>query len=124
VRRIVPRAAVHLLCTQKPVLQVYDMRTQARVLGTGSQRALGARRTGFLGARAVEPSLKKGFTPRPALMLLHSLQPLRPFVSELSALLCTRALLLSAASVAMASLVRPECFQTEGALDMVRRLLG
>jgi hypothetical protein len=62
-RRIVPRATVRLLCTQRPVLQVYDMRTQARESGTGSQRVLGARRTGFPGTRAGEPSLKRN-SPR------------------------------------------------------------
>jgi hypothetical protein len=67
---------------------------------------------------------EKGFSPRPALTLSHSLQPLRPFVSEPSALLCTRTPLPFATAVAMASLVRPERFQTEEALDMVRRLLG
>jgi hypothetical protein len=56
-------------------------------------------------------------------MLSHSFQLLRPFASEPSTLLCTRALLLSAAAVIMASLVRPERFQTEEALDTVRRLL-
>jgi hypothetical protein len=66
---------------------------------------------------------EKEFTPRPAVTLSHSLQPLRRFVFEPSVLLCTRALLLSVAAVAMASLVRPERFQTEEALDMVRRLL-
>jgi hypothetical protein len=35
------------------------MRTRARVSGTGSQWALGARRTGFPGARAGELSLKR-----------------------------------------------------------------
>jgi hypothetical protein len=86
------------------------MRTRARVSGTGSQRVLGARWTEFPWARAGEPSLKKGFTPRPAVTLSHSHQPLRPFVSEPSALLCTRALLLFTAAVAMASLVRPKRF--------------
>jgi hypothetical protein len=38
---------------------MYDMRTGARVSGAGSQRALGARRTGFPGVRAGEPSLKR-----------------------------------------------------------------
>jgi hypothetical protein len=38
--------------------------------------------------------------------------------------LCTRALLLSVAAVAMASLVCSERFQTEEVLDVVRRLLG
>jgi hypothetical protein len=68
--------------------------------------------------------LEKGFTLRSAVMLLHYFQLLCPFVSEPSAPLCTRALLLSAAVVAMASLVRLERFQTEEVLDVVHRLLG
>jgi hypothetical protein len=51
-------------------------------------------------------------------------QLLRPFASELSAPLYIRALLLSAVVVAMASLVHPERFQSEGALNLVRNLLG
>jgi hypothetical protein len=51
-------------------------------------------------------------------------QLLRPFTFELSAPLCIRALLLCAAVVAMASLVHPEHFQSEGALNLVRNLLG
>jgi hypothetical protein len=51
-------------------------------------------------------------------------QLLRPFASELSTPLCIRALLLSAAVVAMALLVHPEHFQSEGALNLVRNLLG
>jgi hypothetical protein len=51
-------------------------------------------------------------------------QSLRPFAFELSTPLCIRALLLSAAVVAMASLVHPEHFQSEGALYQVRHLLG
>jgi hypothetical protein len=58
-RRFVPRVAVRLLPTQRPVLQVYDMWTRARMSGTGSLRALGVRRTRFPGARAGEPSLKR-----------------------------------------------------------------
>jgi hypothetical protein len=68
--------------------------------------------------------LEKGFTPRSVVTLLHSFQLLRPFVSEPSVPLCTRALPLSATAVAMATLVRPEHFQTEEALDVVHRLLG
>jgi hypothetical protein len=60
--------------------------------------------------------LEKGFTSRAAVTLSHSLQPLRPFAFELSTPLCIRAPLLSAAAVAMASLVHPERFQSEGAL--------
>jgi hypothetical protein len=51
-------------------------------------------------------------------------QLLRPFAFELFAPLCIRALLLSAAVVTMASLVHPERFQSEGALNLVRNLLG
>jgi hypothetical protein len=68
--------------------------------------------------------LEKGFTPRSAVTLSHSFQPLCPFTSEPSVLLCTRTLLLPTTTIAMALLVRPERFQTEEALDTVRRLLG
>jgi hypothetical protein len=51
-------------------------------------------------------------------------QSLRPFAFELYVPLCICALLLSAAVVAMASLVHPERFQSEGALNLVRHLLG
>jgi hypothetical protein len=47
-----------------------------------------------------------------------------PFHLRALCALCIRALQLSAAAVAMATLVRPERFQTEEALDTVRRLLG
>jgi hypothetical protein len=50
VRRFVPRLVVRLLRTRRPVLQVYDMRTRARMSGTGSLRVLGVRQTGFPGA--------------------------------------------------------------------------
>jgi hypothetical protein len=49
---------------------------------------------------------------------------MRPFAFELSVPLCIRALLLSAVVVVMASLVHPERFQSEGALNLVRNLLG
>jgi hypothetical protein len=52
-------------------------------------------------------------------------QLLCPFAFEFSVPLCIRAPLLSAAVVAMASLVRsPEHFQSKGALSLVRNLLG
>jgi hypothetical protein len=51
-------------------------------------------------------------------------QLLCPFAFELLAPLCIRALLISAAVVAMASLAHPEHFQSEGALNQVRNLLG
>jgi hypothetical protein len=64
---------------------VRDMWTQAPMSGTGSLRALGARLMGFPGARAGEPSLKRGFIPWSAVTLSHFLQLLRPFTSESSA---------------------------------------
>jgi hypothetical protein len=53
-------------------------------------------------------------------------QSLCPFAFELSAPLCIRALLLytSATDDSMASLGHPERFQSEGALNLVRNLLG
>ena len=51
-------------------------------------------------------------------------QLLCPFASKLSAPLCVRALPLSAVVVAMATLVHPERFQSDGALNLVRNLLG
>jgi hypothetical protein len=57
-------------------------------------------------------------------MLLHFLQLLRPFAFEFSTPLCIRTLPLSATIVAMASLVHPERFQSEVALNLVRHLLG
>jgi hypothetical protein len=68
--------------------------------------------------------LEKGFTRVQQLRFRILFQLMRPFASELSAPLCIRALLLSAAVVAMASLVHPERFQPEGALNLVRNLLG
>jgi hypothetical protein len=68
--------------------------------------------------------LEKGFTPRAAVILSHFLQLLRPFAFEFSAPLCIRVLLLFAAVIAMALLVHPERFQSEGALNLVRNLLG
>jgi hypothetical protein len=65
--------------------------------------------------------LEKGFTLRAAVTLSHSLQLLRSFAFELSAPLCICAPLLF---VAMASLVHPERFQSEVALNLVRNLLG
>jgi hypothetical protein len=58
--------------------------------------------------------LEKGFTRRAAVTLSHSLQLLRPFAFELSAPLCIRVPLLSAAVVAMASLAHPKRFQSDG----------
>jgi hypothetical protein len=91
-------------------------------------------RLGRLGARCASDGipwgasggvfLEKGFSPRAAVTLSHSLLLLRPFASEPSAPLCIRAPLPSTATVAMASLVHPERFQNEGALNLVRNLLG
>jgi hypothetical protein len=55
--------------------------------------------------------------------LSHFPQLLRPFASEPSTPLCVCAPQFSAAVVAMAMLVRPDHYQTEEALDSVRRLL-
>jgi hypothetical protein len=63
-----------------------------------------------LGARAGESALKRD-SPRVQQLRFRILsQLLCPFTFELSAPLCIRALLLSAAVVAMASLVHPEHF--------------
>ena len=91
-------------------------------------------RLGCLGARRARFSavsrgasgrvfLEKGFTPRAAVTLSHSLQLQRPFAFYLSAPLCIRVPLPLAAVVAMASLVHPERFQSEVALNLVRNLL-
>jgi hypothetical protein len=61
------------------------MWTRAPMSVTGSLRALGACRMGFPGARAGEPSLKRGFIPRSAVTLSHFLQLPRPLTSESSA---------------------------------------
>jgi hypothetical protein len=108
-----------------------DPHTSCMTCGPGPPR----HRLGYFGARRVRFStvsqgtsgrvfLEKGFTPRAAVMLSHSLQLLRPFAFELSAPLCIRVPLLSAAVVTMASLAHPERFQSEGALNLVRNLLG
>jgi hypothetical protein len=68
-------------------------------------------------------SLEKGLTPRAVIILSHSFQLLRPFAFELSAPHCICAPLLSAAVVAMASLVHPERFESEVALNLVCNLL-
>jgi hypothetical protein len=77
-----------------------------------------------LGARAGEFALKRD-SPRVKQLRFRILsQLLRPFTSEFSMPLCIRALLLSAAVVAMAALVYPERYQSEGALNLVRNMLG
>jgi hypothetical protein len=86
----------------------------------------GARRVRFsVASRGVRGRvfLEKGFSPRAAVTLSHSLQLLCPFAFELSAALCIHVLLISVAVVAMASLAHPERFQSEGALNLVRNLL-
>jgi hypothetical protein len=87
----------------------------------------GARRARFFAASwgaSGRVFLEKGFTPRVAVTLSHSLQLLRPFAFELFAPLCICVPLLPAAVVTMASLAHPERFQSEGALNLVRNLLG
>jgi hypothetical protein len=87
----------------------------------------GARRARFSAASRGTSGrvfLEKGFIPHAAVTLSHSLQLLRPFAFELSAPLCIRVPLLSVAVVAMASLAHLERFQSEGALNLVRNLLG
>jgi hypothetical protein len=77
-----------------------------------------------LEARAGESSLKRD---SPRVQWLHFRifsQLLRPFAFELSAPLCIRGPLLSGAVVTMASLLYLERFQSEGALNLVRNLLG
>jgi hypothetical protein len=88
---------------------------------------LGARRARFLAAsRGVSGGvfLGKGFSSRAVVTLSHFLQLQRPFAFEFSAPLCIHTLPLFVAVVAMASLVHPERFQSEVALNLVRNLLG
>jgi hypothetical protein len=68
--------------------------------------------------------LEKGFSSRAVVMLLHFLQLLHPFAFEFSTPFCIHTLPLSVAVVAMASLVHPERFQSEVALNLVCNLLG
>jgi hypothetical protein len=107
-----------------------DPRTSCMTCGPGPA----CHRLGCFGARRVRFSvasrgasgrvcLEKGFTPHAVVTLPHSLQSLRPFAFELSVPLCIRTLPLSAAVVAMASLVHPERFQSKGALNLVCNLL-
>jgi hypothetical protein len=71
-----------------------------------------------------ESALKRDSSREQQLHFRILFQSLRPFAFEPSATICIRAVLLSTAVVAMASLVHPECFQSEGALNLVRNLLG
>jgi hypothetical protein len=77
-----------------------------------------------VGARAGEFALKRDSPHVQQLRFCILSQLLRPFAFELFAPLCIRTLLLSAVVVAMASVVDPERFQSEGALNLVRNLLG
>jgi hypothetical protein len=108
-----------------------DPHTSCMTCGPGSPchslGCFGARRARFSMApwgSSGRVFLEKGFTPRAAVTLSHSLQLLRPFAFELSAPLCICAPLLSAVVVVMASLVHPERFQSEVALNLVCNLLG
>ena len=108
-----------------------DQHTSCMTCGPGPPchrlGCFGARRARFSAASQGTSGrvfLEKGFTPRAVVTLSHSLQLLRHFAFMLFAPLCIRALLLCAAVVAMASLVHPEHFQSEGALNLVRHLLG
>jgi hypothetical protein len=77
----------------------------------------GARRARFSAASRGASGrvfLEKGFTPHATVTLSHFLQLLCPFAFELFVPLCICALMLSAAVVAMALLVHPERFQSEG----------
>jgi hypothetical protein len=120
-RRFASRVAVRLLSTRRPAHQLYDLWARAPVLEAGLLWCA----SGEMGASG-RVFLEKGFTPRAAVTLPHSLLSLRPFVFELSVPLCIRALLLHtcAAVDAMTSLGQPDRFQTEATLDVVRHLLG
>jgi hypothetical protein len=122
-RRFAPRTTVRLFA-------LGDRRTSCMTCGPGPP----CQRLGRLDARCASDGiswgasggvfLEKGFSPCATVTLSHSLQLLRPFASEPSTPLCIRALQLSIAAAAMASLVHPEHFQFEGALNMVCNLLG
>jgi hypothetical protein len=87
----------------------------------------GARRARFSAASQGASKgvfLEKGFTPRVAVTLSHFLLTAAPFRLRALRPLCICAPLLSAAIVAMASLVNPERFQSEVALNLVRNPLG
>jgi hypothetical protein len=120
-RRFAPRVVVRLLSTRRPAHQLYDLWARAPMLEAGLHWCA----SGEMGA-SERVFLEKGFTPRAAVTLSHSLHSLRPFAFELSAPLCIRALLLHtcAATDAMTSLGQPDHFQTEATLDVVHHLLG
>jgi hypothetical protein len=123
--------AFRLLRTRRPAHQLYDCSWRFARGGSPSSchrlGCFGARRARFSAASRGASGrvfLEKGFTPRAAVTLSHSLQLLRPFAFELFVPYCICAPLLSTAVVAMASLVHPERFQSEVALNLVRNLLG
>jgi hypothetical protein len=120
-RWFAPHVAVCLLSTRRPAHQLYDLWAWAPV----SEAGLHWCASGEMGA-SERVFLEKGFTPRAAVMLSHSLHSLHPFTFELSAPLCICALLLHtcAAADAMTSLGQPDRFQTEVTLNVVRHLLG
>jgi hypothetical protein len=120
-RRFAFRVAVRLLSTQRPAHQLYDLWARPPVSKAGLLWCA----LGEMGASG-RVFLEKGFTPRVAVTLLHSLLLLCPFAFELSVPLCIRALLLHtcATADAMTLLGQPDRFQTEATLDVVRHLLG
>ena len=96
-------------------------------LGRFGARCASNRISCSVSGRERESFLRKGIHPREQRLRFRILsQSLRPFASELSAPLCIRALLLytRATTVAMASLARPDRFQSEATLNLVRNLLG
>jgi hypothetical protein len=115
------RVAVRYLSTRRPAHQLYDLWPRAPV----SEAGLLWCAPGEMGASG-RVFLEKGFSPRAAVTLSHSLFLLRPFAFELSAPLCIRALLLHtcATADAMTLLSQPDRFQTEVTLDVVCNLLG
>jgi hypothetical protein len=98
-----------------------DPQTSCMTCGPGPP----CQRLGCFGASG-RVFLEKGFTPRAAVMLPHSLLSLRPFTFELSSPHCIRALQLHTCATAdtMTSLGQPDRFQTEATIDVVRHLLG
>jgi hypothetical protein len=118
--------AVRLLSTQRPAFHLYDLwaRTPCHRLGCFSARW--ARFPAASRGASVSVFLEKGFTPRAAVTLSHSLQLLHPFAFEFSTPHCFCALLLHtcATADAMTSLGQPDRFQTKATLEVVRHLLG
>jgi hypothetical protein len=123
-RWFAPRVAIHLLRTGDPHTRCMTCGPKPPCQRLGCFGALRVRFSATSRAASGRVFLEKGFTLRAAVTLLHSLHSLRPFAFELSAPLCIRVPLLPAAVVAMASLAHPERFQSKGALNLVRNLLG